>query len=100
MRMHDGVSGQSANRDPGPAAAASHWGGTSAMLLTREGHPPHLLLPREHGAWAMVALPFLTGAIAASGDGRGGLNFAVLAAAIATLSIVMVRTPLSVLWRM
>ena len=57
---------------------------------------PELLLPREHGAWAMVALPFITAAII----GGGWPGLLTLAAALATLSIFMLRTPLTALWRM
>lgn len=59
-------------------------------------HFPELLLPREHGAWGMISLPFIAGAIA----GGGWWSLKTFAAAMATLSIFMLRTPLEALWRM
>ena len=55
-----------------------------------------LLLPREHGAWGLVSLPFLAGALVAG-------NWATLrmgAAALAVFSVFLLREPLLALWRL
>ncbi|MBI2815595.1 MAG: YwiC-like family protein [Acidobacteria bacterium] len=54
-----------------------------------------LLIPREHGAWGMVALPFIVGALMSG----GWANLRTLAAALAVLSLFMLRTPLLAIWR-
>jgi len=55
---------------------------------------PRFLWPREHGAWGMVLLPFLSAWILA----RGGA-WTVLAALAAVLAIFLLREPLLVLLR-
>ena len=55
-----------------------------------------LLLPREHGAWGLVSLPFLAGMLVA-GDWA---TLRMLAAALAVFSIFLLRVPLLALWRL
>ena len=54
-----------------------------------------LLLPREHGAWGMVALPFLAGAVV----GGGWASIRVLAGLLAVFSVFLLREPLLFFWR-
>ncbi|MBI3895093.1 MAG: YwiC-like family protein [Acidobacteria bacterium] len=54
-----------------------------------------LLLPREHGAWGMISLPFLAGMLVA-GD---WLHLRTVAAALAVFSIFLLREPLLFYWR-
>ena len=54
-----------------------------------------LLIPREHGAWGLVSLPFLAGA-AVAGDWA---DWPALAALLAVFSVFLLRAPLLVLWR-
>lgn len=54
-----------------------------------------LLFPHEHGAWGMIALPFVAGALVAG----GWANLRTFAATLAVLSVFLLRTPLQVLWR-
>lgn len=54
-----------------------------------------LLMPREHGAWGMLSLPFLAGVLVAGGSAP----WRTLAASLAVLSVFLLRTPLLVLWR-
>ena len=58
--------------------------------------PCRLLFPREHGAWGMVSLPFLAGALVAG----HWTNLRTVAAAVAVFSVFLVREPLLVLWRL
>lgn len=51
-----------------------------------------LLLPREHGAWGILLVPFLTAAAIA-----GGFNFGVALALMAALLAFLARTPLEFL---
>ncbi|MBI1954809.1 MAG: YwiC-like family protein, partial [Acidobacteria bacterium] len=55
-----------------------------------------LLVPREHGAWGMVSLPFLAGMLVA-GD---WLHWRTVAAALAVFSIFLLREPLLIFWRL
>ncbi len=69
----------------------------------RAGFPTHvdpsfmsrLLIPREHGAWGMVSLPFIAGALVAG----NWANPRTLAAAVGVFSVFLMRPPLLVLWR-
>lgn len=54
-----------------------------------------LLFPREHGAWGMVSLPFLVGALVAG----HWANLRTVAAALAVFSVFLLREPLLMLWR-
>ncbi len=54
-----------------------------------------LLFPREHGAWGLISLPFVTGALVAG----EWANLRMLAATLAVISIFLLRTPLQVVWR-
>lgn len=50
-----------------------------------------MVVPREHGAWGMLLVPLVTGAIVA---GRGGVNTSALALFVcAALSLFWLRTP-------
>ena len=50
-----------------------------------------MIIPREHGAWGMLFIPLLTGAVVAGG---AGVNFETLALfVIAALSLFWLRTP-------
>ncbi len=53
------------------------------------------LIPREHGAWGMVSLPFIAGTLVAG----GWANLRTFAATLAVFSIFLLRTPLQILWR-
>ena len=55
-----------------------------------------LLLPREHGAWGMVSLPFLAAAAIADGN---QFSLPVAAASLAVLSAFLLRDPLLLLRR-
>lgn len=55
-----------------------------------------LLLPREHGAWGLVLLPFLAGALVAG----NWATLRMLAAALAVFSVFLLREPLLALWRL
>jgi hypothetical protein len=54
-----------------------------------------LMIPREHGAWGMVALPFIAATLVVGGWGK----LTTLAAALGVFSTFLLRTPLQVLWR-
>ena len=54
-----------------------------------------LLFPREHGAWGMVSLPFLVGALVAG----HWTNLRTVVAALAVFSLFLLREPLLMLWR-
>lgn len=54
-----------------------------------------LMIPREHGAWGLISLPFLAGAVVAG----GWANWPTLAALLAVFSVFLLRAPLLVLWR-
>lgn len=54
-----------------------------------------LMIPREHGAWGLISLPFLAGAVVAG----GWVNWPTLAALLAVFSVFLLRAPLLVLWR-
>ncbi len=64
-----------------------------------EAHPrtaaSWLMIPREHGAWGLVSLPFLAGAVVAG----GWANWPALAALLAVFSVFLLRAPLLALWR-
>lgn len=66
---------------------------------TAEAHPrtaaSRLMIPREHGAWGLISLPFLAGAVVAG----GWANWPTLAALLAVFSVFLLRAPLLVLWR-
>lgn len=51
-----------------------------------------MLLPREHGAWGIVAIPYLTAAAIA-----GSVRAAVLTGALAVLLVFLARYPLEIL---
>ena len=53
-----------------------------------------LLAPREHGAWGMLLIPFVSGLVLAR-----ALDWKVAPAAIAVLGVFLVREPLVILWR-
>jgi hypothetical protein len=53
------------------------------------------MMPREHGAWAMVCLPFIVGAVAA----QDWAHLRTAAGALAALSVFLLRTPLLALCR-
>jgi YwiC-like protein len=53
-----------------------------------------LLIPREHGAWAMLLLPFLSALALAR-----KLEWEIAPAFVAALLVFLVREPLVVLWR-
>ncbi|HEX9597377.1 MAG TPA: YwiC-like family protein [Anaerolineales bacterium] len=58
--------------------------------------PGWLLFPREHGAWGMVGLPFLAATAIAPGD---PFRLGTAAAALAVLSVFLLRDPLVTLRR-
>ncbi|MBI4459740.1 MAG: YwiC-like family protein [Acidobacteria bacterium] len=66
----------------------------------RTPHPSgsglRLLIPREHGAWGMVSLPFLAGMLVA-GD---WLHWRTAAAALAVFAVFLLREPLLFFWRL
>lgn len=70
-------------------AAALHSSSIHRSILSR------FLIPREHGAWGMVSLPFIAATLVA---GRW-FNLRSLAATLVVLSIFLLRTPLQILWR-
>ena len=50
-----------------------------------------MIVPREHGAWGMLLVPLVTGAVVAAGS---SVNLAALALfVIAALSLFWLRTP-------
>ena len=50
-----------------------------------------MIVPREHGAWGMLLVPLVTGAVVAAGP---GVNFGALALfLVAALSLFWLRTP-------
>ncbi len=55
---------------------------------------PWLLIPKEHGAWGMLLLPFVSALLLA-----GRLDWEIVPAAVAVLVVFLVREPLVVLWR-
>ncbi len=75
-----------------PRPVVSHPSGPGALPASRANR---FLLPREHGAWGMVSLPFLAGAIVAG----GWANWRTLAALLAVFSVFLLRVPLLVLMR-
>jgi YwiC-like protein len=93
--MEGGISAQPGPHGASPHPAASRLGERPEPLRSGGFQLSDLLWPREHGAWGMVSLPFITAAIV----GGGWASLATLAAALATLSIFMLRTPLAALWR-
>ncbi len=56
--------------------------------------PGPLLVPKEHGAWAMLLIPFVSALVLAR-----ELTWEVAPAAVAVLGVFVVREPLVVLWR-
>src|SRR5580765_4478283 len=93
--METEITAQTGSEAIKPQPATSRIGDSLAPVRSAGFQLPEFLLPREHGAWGMVALPFIAAAIV----GGGWLSMATLAAALATLSIFMLRTPLAALWR-
>jgi hypothetical protein len=61
------------------------------IASTHNGRQKALVIPREHGAWGMLLVPFATGAVAAlrSSVNFGGLVLFILAA----MSLFWLRTP-------
>jgi YwiC-like protein len=57
--------------------------------------PMRFLVPREHGAWGMVSLSFVAGALVSG----SWASLRTLAAAVAVVSVFLLRPPLLVLWR-
>ena len=53
-----------------------------------------LMLPREHGAWAMLALPFVSALLLAR-----RMTWEVVPAAAVVVGIFVIREPVVVLWR-
>ena len=53
-----------------------------------------ILVPREHGAWAMLLLPFVSALLLAR-----RVHWEVVPAAAAVVGVFLVREPLVVLWR-
>jgi len=50
-----------------------------------------MVVPREHGAWGMLLVPLVTGAVVAA---RTGMNFANLTwFVVAALALFWLRTP-------
>ena len=94
--MVNGISEQSGSEVVSSHRAASSWRGGRELQRRGGFRLPELLWPREHGAWGMVALPFITAAIV----GGGWWSLTTLAAALATLSLFILRSPLAALWRM
>lgn len=50
-----------------------------------------MIIPREHGAWGMLLVPLLTGAVVAAGSGAGITALALFL--VAALSLFWLRTP-------
>ena len=53
-----------------------------------------MLIPREHGAWGMLLLPFVSALVLAR-----RLDWEIVPASVAALLVFLVREPLVVLWR-
>lgn len=53
-----------------------------------------LMIPREHGAWAMLLVPFASALVLA-----GGASWESLAALVAVLAVFLLREPAVELWR-
>ena len=70
-------------------------GHRSGLNVTQRQTGRRLLLPREHGAWGMVSLPFLAGAVV----GGDWATLRVLAALVAVFSVFLLREPLLFFWR-
>jgi len=70
-------------------------GDRSVLNATQRQAGRRLLLPREHGAWGMVSLPFLAGAVV----GGDWVTVRVLAALLAVFSVILLREPLLFYWR-
>src|SRR6266699_2426452 len=98
--MESGINAQLGSHGASPRRAVSELGEISELSRRGGFQLSDLLVPREHGAWGMVALPFITAAIVGKSWVGGSLSLVMLAAALATLSIFMLRTPLAALWRM
>lgn len=50
-----------------------------------------MIVPREHGAWGMLLVPLVTGAVAAAGSGVNGAALTLFL--VAALSLFWLRTP-------
>ena len=67
----------------------------SAIIGVRNrAESPRLLAPREHGAWAMLLLPFVSALLLA-----GRLSWDVAPMVVAAVGAFVIREPLVVLWR-
>ncbi len=64
--------------------------GASSITRSRR-----LLIPREHGAWGLVLLPFFVGAVVAG----NWFQWRTMAAAVAVLSVFLLKEPLLLLLR-
>ena len=69
--------------------------GAGTRKMQPEARARGLLLPREHGAWGIVILPFLAGAVVAG----EWLAWRTLAALLTVLSVFSLRDSLIVLFR-
>src|SRR5208337_795457 len=69
------------------ASAAS----TSIFHLMTRSRGRSFVLPREHGAWAMLLVPLFTGA--AAGNPRGERIVWILLFAVVALGLFCLRTP-------
>lgn len=72
----------------------SHTTVQAADRRTAGRGPRRLMIPREHGAWAMLLLPFASALALAR-----RLDWEVAPAAVTVVGIFLIREPLVVLWR-
>lgn len=66
--------------------------GTSILKFLTSSRGRSLVLPREHGAWGMLLVPLVTGAVA--GNASGERIIWVLLLAVAALGLFCLRTPM------
>ena len=78
-----------------PTASSAPAGRPASRTATSAGNRARLLFPREHGAWGMISLPFLAGALV----GGNWVSPRMAAAALAVLAVFLLREPLVALWR-
>ena len=67
----------------------------SAAAAGRRTLLSRLIVPREHGAWGMVAVPLVVAVFVAG----GWWSLHTLGAALAVLAVFLLRAPLLVVWR-
>jgi hypothetical protein len=68
--------------------------GSPAALESKPEKTSRYIIPREHGAWAVLLLPFVSALVLAR-----QVHWAVIPAALLVVGVFLLREPLVVLWR-